>query len=162
MIKNRYLILAIFNLALFAVVGVIFFLPAVLSLHAGKANVRMLESRYLAERVTLAETEKIIIVGSLIEADGILAALTEISEMGEERGFESLEFSAVSSNLEYTDSIVEMRVRVKYSGEFYDLICYLQEFSGFGNMRSFSIYGNPFDIMDDARLRLEFSLFGSD
>ena len=170
---SRYIVIAIiFNIALVIFAGIIFISPVIGSLKSGLASVRLQESRYSAERRLLVEyednlreLEEIRAGRRVLEKSEIIPLLAEISMLGTVFGLNSLDFTAseIAENVIGADEIsrlYEMRVRMEYEGNFYDLISFLREFmGGYGNTRSFYFS----DIMSEtSKLRMEFSLFGSD
>jgi hypothetical protein len=170
--RQNFFIFALFNLAFFVLAGVFLVAPAVNSLRSGRENTRLLERRYAAERLLYEEYEsnrqelaKIRESGKILSHDEMIKTLAEIAELGETFGLVNTDFfaSEVTGNVigaAGTSRLFEMRVRTEHEGAFYNLQGFFYEFlGGYGQTRSFSIS----EITEEtARLRLDFSLYGSD
>lgn len=169
--KKIFMIFAAFNLAVFVFAGLVFFAPAVNSLRNGRASVRLLERRYVSEQrfaaefeENLLELEEIRAARTVLAYDEILPALGNITRLGAANGLVNAEFLAeeVSAGFFAEGRFYEKRVRAVYEGVFFDFHAFLHELPGArANIRSFSIYSDASDIMEEiSRLRIEFSLVG--
>ncbi|MCL2577210.1 MAG: hypothetical protein FWE27_04070 [Defluviitaleaceae bacterium] len=160
-----FAIFALINIVVVAFASAFWVRPVVGSLRGGMAGVRLLERRYAAERRFLAEydankreLEEILLAQLVLGYHEKIPALAEISRLDTLYGLENLEFGASQVSVGYLgeNRLFETRVNVEYLGAFADIISFLHEISeSDGKICSFSVL-----LEENARLRLEFSMFG--
>jgi hypothetical protein len=155
---NRKLqIFVLFNLVLVIVVGVVLFLPIWESLTRGRENVQILERRYSAEsRRDSEQNELLNIAREIKHYSEIVPTLAGISTLAGYFNLSTVEFSTnqviVAGEADFS-RLYEKRGRAEYEGSLQDFVGFLYNLNGV-YVRSLSL--------ENTRLNIDFSVFGSD
>jgi len=171
--RKIFALFVMFNFVVISAIILLIIQPVVSSLRTEQANFRSLERRYFAERRLLLDYEDNLrdlaefyfsAEQQILLYNEMVSVFAVFSRIGAVHGLYTTELSASEITESFFDGVrfSEMRVLAEYEGGLYDLLQFLYNLDEI-YLRSFSVSSDALGLTDDvARLRLEFSLFGSD
>jgi hypothetical protein len=158
-------IFVIANIAVVAMVTLLWLAPLAGDVFSGRENLRLLERRYTAERAhanmytgNLHRLEELLLSREILCYSQMIPAISEVSRSAAGNNLNTIEFSSaevrIAEEAEFS-RLYEKQVSAEYEGDLYGLVDFLYNLSDV-SVRSFYI-----ETRERARLRLEFSVFGS-